>query len=529
MSRQKTKIEVKDSPHYYESADDIGPREEVGMDPIPLNKPKRGFFMRVFKIFGYLFVFMLVALAMFSFFSKESIISENQASPWYKKISIIKEFKNIVISSDKQMKGEENDRINILLLGMGGKNHSGGYLTDTIMLLSLKPSTKKVSMLSVPRDLAVPIEGVAGWRKINNINAFAERKEPGSGGQATIQAVGDILDVHIDYFIRVDFDGFIKIIDELGGVEVEVDNNLDDYRYPVRGREDLYPISSRYEHLHVEKGTQTMDGELALKFARSRHGVGKEGSDFARAKRQQKILEAAKEKALSLNILLQPQKINSILNTLSDHISTNLEVWELLRLYTKFKDIEREDIINKVLDNSPSGLLVSGIGESGAYILEPKSGDFTEVQYLAKNIFDNAPTEEKTQVVDEKVMIEVQNGTWINGLAGKIAVDLEKYGFDVIKISNCKKQNFQKTVIYDLTFGKKLKSLQILKQETSANIAFGSPDWLIEDESENSDTEDGTENSKPDFIVILGQDAASLSSVPSADKSGNETRETVQQ
>lgn len=461
-------------------------------------KSKLKFFI---KIFSFLFIFLVVC---FIIFSSQAIISNQDPQSWINKIPIIKQIKFLAESADKQLKGEERDRINILFLGMGGKNHEGGYLTDTIMLVGLEPSTKKISFLSIPRDLTVQIEGM-GWRKINNVNAYAEFKNINSGGLATCQALSDVLNIPIDYFVRVDFDGFINIIDELGGIEVNVENILEDYSYPIMGMEEAEPYESRFEHLYIEKGPQTMDGKLALKYARSRHAAGIEGSDFARARRQQIIIEATKNKLLSKHILFKPRMVGNIINEFKEHISTNLKIWEIVKLWNMFKDVKKENITNRVLDNSPNGLLVDMQGENGAYLLFPRSGDFTEIQYLIHNIFSDAPIEKKSKVVMEKTSVEIRNGTWINGLASKIALDIEKYGFNIIRIGNSSKQNFQKSVIYDLTYGEKIKSLTVLKEKTNANVSFSLPQWLQDDIKKELINE--TNPIMPDFILILGQDA----------------------
>lgn len=449
------------------------------------------------KIFTYLAIFCIISLAVFS---TQIIISNQSGTSWIDKIPVISQLKNLAESANKKLKGENADRINILLLGIGGKNHEGGLLTDTIMIASLQPSTQKVALISIPRDLTIPVEGM-GWRKINSINALAEKENPGSGSLAVSQAVSDLLDIPIDYYFLIDFTGFKTIIDELGGVKVYVDNTLDDYTYPVLGKEDAYPYESRFEHLHVEKGWQEMDGSLALKFARSRHGVNGEGSDFARAKRQQKIIEATKEKLISANTLFKPKMVGNILKAVGTNIDTNLKIWEIIKLWDMFGDTKQDDIANKVLDNSPKGLLVDGRGEDGAYILTPRSGDFSEIRYLVGNIFYNAPQETKIKVSVEKASLEVRNGTWINGLASKIAMDLENLGFDVIRIANANQQNFQKNVIYDMTGGKKASSLKILKDKTNANVSTDLPQWL------SNEIDSATSAEKPDFVLILGQEA----------------------
>ncbi|MFA6171705.1 MAG: LCP family protein [Patescibacteria group bacterium] len=448
----------------------------------------------------YFFVFLGVSLA---FFFSQTLISEKSSYSWIKHMPILEQFNTLVESADRKLKGEEENRINILLLGIGGKGHDGAYLTDTMMLASIEPSTKKVFLLSIPRDLVVPVEGM-GWKKINSVGSYAEMKTPGSGGQAASQAVGDLLGIPIHYFVRVDFAGFTKIIDELGGVKVYVDNTLDDYSYPVLGNEDG-PWNSRYEHLHVEQGWQEMNGSLALKYARSRHAAGVEGSDFARAKRQQKIIEAAKEKILSINMIFKPMAIKNIISDLSEHISTDIEIWEVYKFWDLVKDVDKANITNQVLDNRAGGLLVNAVGQDGAYILQPKSGDFKEIRYMVQNAFSAPPAEDSHKVDVEKTKVELKNGTWINGLAGQVSVDLEKYGFEITRISNSSHQNFQKSVIYDLTFGAKKDSLGILKEKTGANVSFDVPDWLTEELK--NDNAGKTDINTPDFILILGEDA----------------------
>ncbi|HTW96597.1 MAG TPA: LCP family protein, partial [Candidatus Methylomirabilis sp.] len=360
------------------------------------NKPgKRKIF---WKIFSFAVIFVILFLTLFASCANIS----DQANSFMDKIPFIGQIRHLVNSSDRQLKSEETGRINILFLGMGGKGHDGPYLTDTIMLASFDVTNKKIALLSIPRDLSIPVEGQTDWTKINNINAYAEAKDPDSGGLAVSQAVSDILDIPVDYYVRADFDGFKNIIDEIGGVDVYVENTLDDYDYPIDGQEDNPDYNARFMHLHVDKGWQHMDGDLALKFARSRHAAGAEGSDFARARRQQLILEATKDKMLQAGTLLNPTTIIGVINELSAHISTNLQPWEIIKLWGEFKDVPKASIISKVLDNSPEGLLYQTINDQGAYVLLPKNGDFTEIKYLAANIFNEAPPVQKETVTEEK-------------------------------------------------------------------------------------------------------------------------------
>jgi len=450
---------------------------------------------------AFLFTFLFIT---FFIFTSQVIVSNQKSSSWIARIPIINTLKNLAESADKTLKGEKRDRINILLLGMGGRQHEGGYLTDTIILLSLDLQNKKVAMISIPRDMAIPIED-NGFQKINSINAYAEMKNANSGGLAVSQALSDILGIPIDYYLRVDFEGFVNIIDELGGIKVLVKNTLEDNRYPIKGMEKADDYEARFEHLYIKKGWQRMDGETALKYSRSRHALGAEGSDFARARRQQIIIEAVKNKLISAHTLFNLSMIGGIINEAKNHISTNLKTWEIIKLWKEFKDVGKDQIINKVLDNGPNGLLVDTIANNGAYILSPRSGDFSEIQYMVNNIFSDAPVEAKNVVLEEAATVEIRNGTWINGLASQTSLDLEKYSFNVIRVGNSSKQNFQKSVIYDLSYGEKEESLAVLKKVLNANVSFGLPNWLVEDLEKDLKNEKNPV--QPDFLVILGQDA----------------------
>ena len=125
--------------------------------------------------------------------------------------------RRLVGNGEKQLRGEERDRINILVLGEGGEGHDGPHLTDTVLFVTVKPSTTDVGILSLPRDLWIPLPEGGSW-KINAINAYAEEKQSGSGGVAARDAIGPVLGQPIDYYVRVDFSAFKTLIDDVGGV-----------------------------------------------------------------------------------------------------------------------------------------------------------------------------------------------------------------------------------------------------------------------------------------------------------------------
>lgn len=464
------------------------------------------------KVKNYFIAILVLAL----FFSAKVIMSSQGMGEWLNNNSFWSKVTHLSEAGDKPLYEEGQDRINLLLLGMGGSNHEGGYLADTIMLVGLKPETKQAALLSIPRDLTAPTESGA-WRKINSIHAVAEAQETDSGGPAMMNSLSTILDTDINYYIRVDFDGFVNIIDELGGIDVNVENTFDDYTYPIRGEEDNEDYYARYEHLHFDAGQQHMNGSLALKYARSRHSIGIEGSDFARAMRQQLILEAVKTKLLSRDTLLKPMVISRIISELNDNIKTNLDVWAMIKLWDEFKDIDREQINHKVLSDGPGGFLIASRGEDGAYILIPQTGNFKDIQDFTKNIFitegeddqnmtsnNNSPkknetinTDIKIEPIKEDAKVAVLNGTWISGLAAKNALNLKEYGFKIIETANAPTREYEDSVIYDLTYGQKLEALEVLKTASQANLAYDAPSWL-ETYKNSAD--------KPDLILIIGTD-----------------------
>lgn len=447
--------------------------------------------------------FLIISLtAVFILFGKV-IMSSPQTSQWLEDNTFWGKIKHLNVSPERKLIGEDEDRINILLLGIGGGNHDGSQLTDTIILASLKPSSKEASLISLPRDMVAPNDFSNNWRKINSINALAEARKKGSGGKETIKVISNILDTPINYYIRLDFSGFIKIIDELGGIEVDVERVLSDRLYPIEGQENNPNYYARFQHLYIEKGLQKMDGSLALKYVRSRHASGIEGSDFARGRRQQRVLEAVKNKLISLDMLLKPATLTRVVSQLDNSIHTNLNIWEMYRVWEKFKDISSENISNHVFDDGPNGFLTASRGYDNAFILLPKNNSFEEIQKYVKNIFgteDFIKENPSNSIIDESIIEEkpsviVINGTWITGLASNTANNLKDAGFLVIDIGNAPERNIEESLIYDLSYGKNESGLNKLITLTEGSLAFDAPSWLEE-----------YQEKKVDFIILLGND-----------------------
>lgn len=379
-------------------------------------------------------------------------------------IRLIVAFKNILVKNisgsapalfgkinPQKLRGEGDGRINILLLGIPGGNYPGNNLTDTIIVLSIDPKGKGAVMLSIPRDLWVKIPD-HGFRKINEAHAIGEEeKREGGGPQLAKETVGNLLDLPIHYFVRVDFVGFKKLIDILGGVDIEVEKDIKDYWYPKEG--------GGREVFSLKKGTYHMDGELALKYARSRQST----SDFDRAHRQQQILIAAKNKALSLETLLDFNKMQQIIETLGNHLKTDFQLWEIKKLAEIGKDIDSSKISSYVLDDSPSGLLYSSF-KNGAYVLLPKGNDYSKIASFAHEIFDDL------YIKEENARIEILNGTFRNSIASSLANFLRSYGYNIVNTDFAPKRDYKKTIIYDYSGGQKPYTVSYLQKRLKAEV-----------------------------------------------------------
>lgn len=325
----------------------------------------------------------------------------------------------------EQKQDKESEYLNILLLGIGGGNHDGPLLTDTIIVANLNLDNNKVNLISLPRDM---------WsfdldNRINSAYAIGETKKEGGGIVLAKSVVSDIVGQPIDYAIVIDFNGFTKAVDIVGGLDVNVERTFDDYQYPIKGNEnelcgkseeeveafvatnsaesalvEFFPC--RYEYLHFDAGEQLMDGKTALKYVRSRHAIGEEGTDFARSQRQEKIINAFVDKVFSLNFIANPGKLLDLYGTLGESIDTDIkesEFDDFIKLAQKFRNSEIKSIVIDYGDREErrGGLLTNPpISEKYNYkwTLVPRIGEknFAEIhEFIKCNIErDNCPVAE---------------------------------------------------------------------------------------------------------------------------------------
>jgi LCP family protein required for cell wall assembly len=218
------------------------------------------------------------------------------------------------------------DRTNILILGRSGEGHDSPDLTDTIIFASVGHTDHSVKLISLPRDIWIPELRA----KLNSTYYWGNQRQKGGGIILAKSTVESILGQPVHYGLVIDFSGFMKMVDVLGGVEIDVERAFVDEKYPIAGKEndecdgDL-EYKCRYETVSFEKGKQIMDGETALKFVRSRNAEGDEGTDLAREARQQKVIAAVQKEVFSSRVLLSPKKMLSIWKVVSGSVETDID------------------------------------------------------------------------------------------------------------------------------------------------------------------------------------------------------------
>lgn len=355
----------------------------------------------------------------------------------------------------------EKTSFNFLLLGYGGGAHEGTYLTDTMMVAHINTKTKKATLFSIPRDLWVKLPTKSGVDFHTKINAVYQMemfpkdypdldpKYMGTEDDATLAKtiISQVTNLPIDGYISINFEGFTKAIDILGGIDINVQRSFTDPEYPTDGK-PLYPVDiknkendycdkdtydlfkkaepfttpgfnpkereqqfkdnpkleefvknatdspelafpCRYEKLEFKKGMAHMDGTTALKYARSRHSPN-DGGDFNRARRQQQIIEAVKDKVLSIGFV---SKIIPLMDEFKKDVKTDISL-DMIKKFIGQADKAKEYKITPFV-LTDQNVLKDAISNDKQYILIPNEGMdiWSSIQKLINNsIIEVTPT-----------------------------------------------------------------------------------------------------------------------------------------
>lgn len=209
---------------------------------------------------------------------------------------------------------------NFLLLGIRGEGTDSPNLSDSIMIFMFNHDTKKATIISVPRDLWVP----SLKAKINTAYYYGEEASPGAGIKMAQAAILEDLGIPVHYTAVVNFSLFKQAVDLVGGIDIDVNPGFTDPLFPIPGKENVLPEALRYETIAFPQGVNHLDGQTALKFVRSRHSAGEEGTDYARSRRQQQVISALRQKFMTPTFLLDKQKVSSLLEIINNNLKTNI-------------------------------------------------------------------------------------------------------------------------------------------------------------------------------------------------------------
>ncbi len=402
---------------------------------------------------------------------------------------------------------DEHGFTNMLLLGEGNSDHDGVDLTDTVMVVSLDPSaTKSAVMLSLPRDLYFLSTEKMGKGRVNSlyrdyksslIRKGTERGEASAESMRELaREIGKALGLQIHGTIKLNFSGFEQTIDALGGIDIDVPEDLIDSEYPGP--------NYTYEEFRIGKGLQHLDGATALKYARSRHST----SDFSRSARQQQIIVAASEKAKDKGILKSPRKISDIMGIVSKNMETTFQARELLGFADFAKKIDRQNIINMQLSDQNG--LFGGLSEGGGFLYAPPREEFDGAAVFLPVSIPEFPitwkqlqalvtllTTHREAFIDPPSIL-IANAGAKEGSARLLGAELTRYGFNVIKTRNFAKSP---NTPFD-------RSWMSVRQDNTKNMepTLSLLSGLFDFTEMKTPPEGSFGEEKPDLLIVLGKD-----------------------
>lgn len=332
------------------------------------------------------------------------------------------------------------ERINVLMLGIDSRcDEEGPVRTDSMMLISIDPVDKSMSLLSLPRDLWVDIPAF-GTDRINKANYLGELNAyPGGGPALAAETVESFLGIKVDHYVTVNFEAFRDFINLIDGIQIDVPEAINDQNYP----DECYG----YDPFVIGTGVQSMNGPIALKYARTR---ATQNGDIDRAERQQAVILAVRQKVLDVNMV--PKLITrspQLWRTFQDNVSTSFNEAEVIQLALLVQDIHRPKIRSGVIDFN---YVFNETTADGQQVLVPR---YDEIRELREDLFP--PVQPPPPVVEnllalvgaEDARVVVHNGTQTFGLAGDTQAFLRDNGLKVTDVGNADSSIVPSTIVID--------------------------------------------------------------------------------
>ncbi|MEA3355248.1 MAG: LCP family protein [Patescibacteria group bacterium] len=351
-----------------------------------MSKFKRKFYKHLWLFKPFIYFISIVIFVLVLIWLTPKIFS-----PLKKSLSIPQKIISI-IKPDIQHLSSFNNRTNILLLGIGGGGHDGADLTDSIMFISINKTTADTVLISLPRDIWV--ESLSA--KLNTAYHFGETKQINGGLILAKSAVSEIINQPVHYAVLMDFSGFKEAIDIVEGIQVNIPHSFIDNQYPIPGKETVMPETNRYEKIEFKSGQQIMDGNTALKYIRSRHAEGIEGTDYARSQRQQRIVLSFKDKLLKTNTLFNYKKLSQLKTVFSQSVKTDLSLLDYLDLFKLGVKLDQTNIRTGIIDQGsqsediPALLYNPPASLYGQWVLIPNNNNWNPIfEYIQEIIYQN--------------------------------------------------------------------------------------------------------------------------------------------
>jgi len=353
---------------------------------------------------------------------------------------------------------------NILIVGIDTRETGNLLNTDTIILVSYNHNTNNVIMMSIPRDFHVQANPDVYWfTRINAVYSNYQQQGEEEGLLRLRDVVTEVTGQEIQYHAMIDYNGFIELIDFLGGIDVNVENSFIDYMYPAD--------SGGYKTVSFEEGPQTMDGETALEYARSRHSMNNnEGSDFARARRQQNVINAVLNKIIS-NSLLDPQSIMSLFNVIQDNLkASEFTIDDIKAGINEVNKLQESgNIFSLILDPTAGAnkLITSkNVVSTGAYAIGPIDGlgNYEDIQEYIQYVWNDP------QLYEEDPTIRIYNtGLGYTETREKYSAFIEQFPYLRVLYMGTLYNNKQNTVSYINSDEGYIYSLQSINKYLNAD------------------------------------------------------------